>query len=86
MLLKRTTEQKLAMIKSKEEDYEARGGRLKRRQRIVTNGPSYAELIEALERAPLPGENHAEQDSDQDDGDYNPCKGLHSREDLRGWF
>jgi hypothetical protein len=72
MLLKRTTEQKLAVIKAKEEDYEARGGRLKRRRQIAANGPSYAELIEALERAPLPGENHTEQDSDRDDGDYNP--------------
>jgi len=80
MLLIRATEQKLAVIKAKEEDYEARGGRLRKRQRVVTNGPSYAELIEALERAPLPGENHAEQDPDQDDGDYqpeteSPCKG-----------
>ena len=72
MLLKRTNEQKLAVIKAKEEDYEARGGRLKRRRRIVPNDPGFAELIEALERAPLPGENYAKQDSDRDDGDYSP--------------
>ena len=80
MLLKRADEQKLAVVKAKEADYEARGGRIKRRQRIVADGLSYAELIEAIERAPLPGENHADQDPDQDDGDYHPgtespCKG-----------
>ena len=80
MLLKRATEQKVAVIKAKEADYEARGGRLKRRQKIVADSLSYAELIEALERAPLPDENHAGQDPDQDDGDYHPgtespCKG-----------
>lgn len=76
MLLKRANEQRLAVVKAKEADYEARGGRLKRRHQIVANGLSYAELIEAIERAPLPGENHA----GQDDGDYHPgtespCKG-----------
>jgi len=80
MLLNRATEQKLAVIKAKEADYEARGGRLKRRQKIVADSLSYAKLIEVLERAPLPGENHAGQDPDQDDGDYHPgtespCKG-----------
>lgn len=75
MLLKRTTEQKLAIIKSKEDGYEARGGRLKRRQRTAAKTYGYAELIEALERAPLPGENHAEQNLVPDDGDYNPAAG-----------
>ncbi len=80
MLLKRATEQKLAVIKAKEADYEARGGRLKRRRQVVADGMTFAELIEAIERAPLPGENHAGQDPDQDDGDYHPgtespCKG-----------
>lgn len=80
ILLRRTAEQKLVTIRTKEDDYEARGGRLKRRQLVVSNDPSFVELIEALERAPLPGENGAEQDSDQDDADYNPetespCKG-----------
>ena len=80
ILLKRTAEQKLVAIKTKEDDYEARGGRLKRRQRVVLDDPSCTELMEALERARLPGENDAEQDSDPDDGDYHPgtmspCKG-----------
>ena len=80
MLFTRATEQKLAVIKAKEADYEARGGRLKRRQQNVAGGMSFAELIEAIERAPPPGETHARQDLDRDDGDYHPgtqspCKG-----------
>ena len=80
MLLKRATEQKLAVIKAKEADYEARGGRLKRRQQLIHGGLSFEELIEAIERAPPPVETHAGQNPDQDDGDYHPgaespCKG-----------
>ena len=72
MLREYANKQRLAVVEPKEADCEARGGRLKRRRRTVADGTSSAKPIGASARTPIPGENHAGQDPNQDDEDYHP--------------